>query len=66
MRPSKNAITVEPPAERLTPVAKTFDMDEPPVADSVSELPASEINYVKHRRTRSGCYTCRSRRVKVF
>jgi hypothetical protein len=21
---------------------------------------------IKHRRTRSGCYTCRSRRVKVF
>src|SRR5437868_6744088 len=23
------------------------------------------IDHVKHRRTRSGCYTCRSRRVKV-
>jgi hypothetical protein len=22
--------------------------------------------HVKHRRTRSGCYTCRQRRVKVF
>lgn len=22
--------------------------------------------HTKHRRTRSGCYTCRSRRVKVF
>lgn len=24
------------------------------------------VDHVKHRRTRSGCYTCRSRRVKVF
>lgn len=23
-------------------------------------------DHTKHRRTRSGCYTCRSRRVKVF
>lgn len=23
------------------------------------------MDHVKHRRTRSGCYTCRSRRVKV-
>lgn len=23
------------------------------------------LDHVKHRRTRSGCYTCRSRRVKV-
>lgn len=27
-------------------------------------LPASQ-DHVKHRRTRSGCYTCRERRVKV-
>lgn len=26
---------------------------------------APGIDHVKHRRTRSGCYTCRSRRVKV-
>ena len=24
------------------------------------------VEQVKHRRTRSGCYTCRARRVKVF
>jgi hypothetical protein len=23
------------------------------------------LDHIKHRRTRSGCYTCRSRRVKV-
>lgn len=66
MKPSKNTTLVVPPAESLIPVAKTFDMEDTPVSDSVSELPTSEINYVKHRRTRSGCYTCRSRRVKVF
>ena len=27
--------------------------------------PAHGSEHVKHRRTRSGCYTCRSRRVKV-
>ncbi len=26
---------------------------------------ASGPDHIKHRRTRSGCYTCRSRRVKV-
>lgn len=26
---------------------------------------APAVDSVKHRRTRSGCYTCRSRRVKV-
>ncbi len=26
---------------------------------------APGLDHVKHRRTRSGCYTCRSRRVKV-
>lgn len=66
MKPSKNPIIVEPPAELLTSVAKFFDMDDSSISDTVSELPTSEINYVKHRRTRSGCYTCRSRRVKVF
>ena len=66
MKPSKNPIIVEPPAELLTPVTKKLDMDDPSVSDSVSDLPTSENNYVKHRRTRSGCYTCRSRRVKVF
>lgn len=27
--------------------------------------PGMEASNVKHRRTRSGCFTCRSRRVKV-
>jgi hypothetical protein len=27
--------------------------------------PAQGSEHIKHRRTRSGCYTCRSRRVKV-
>jgi hypothetical protein len=27
---------------------------------------APGLDHIKHRRTRSGCYTCRSRRVKVF
>lgn len=27
--------------------------------------PAPGAEHVKHRRTRSGCYTCRNRRVKV-
>lgn len=26
---------------------------------------APMLDHIKHRRTRSGCYTCRSRRVKV-
>jgi hypothetical protein len=26
---------------------------------------APGLDHIKHRRTRSGCYTCRSRRVKV-
>ena len=31
----------------------------------VRRRPAAGSDHVKHRRTRSGCYTCRSRRVKV-
>ncbi len=27
---------------------------------------APGLDHIKHRRTRSGCYTCRSRRVKVI
>ena len=31
----------------------------------VRRRPPPGSDQVKHRRTRSGCYTCRSRRVKV-
>lgn len=30
-----------------------------------SQLTMTEQSQTKHRRTRSGCFTCRSRRVKV-
>lgn len=29
-------------------------------------IPMSVSEHIKHRRTRSGCFTCRSRRVKVI
>ena len=29
------------------------------------QIISTEPEHVKHRRTRSGCYTCRGRRVKV-
>ena len=31
----------------------------------VRRRPPPRSDHVKHRRTRSGCYTCRSRRVKA-
>lgn len=48
--------------KRPEPIRQTYDANEtypapPPV------LPVTE--HVKHRRTRSGCLTCRARRVKV-
>jgi hypothetical protein len=43
-----------------------YDHD-PSLYDQTSGIPqgAMEAAGVKHRRTRSGCFTCRSRRVKV-
>ncbi|KAL8807789.1 MAG: hypothetical protein Q9182_000438 [Xanthomendoza sp. 2 TL-2023] len=35
-----------------------------PQADSVNHRAALGTEHTKHRRTRSGCYTCRQRRVK--
>jgi hypothetical protein len=40
---------------------------DPSLYNQTAGLPpnAMEVSAVKHRRTRSGCFTCRSRRVKV-
>lgn len=37
----------------------------PPKASTKTRQRSSGQDSVKHRRTRSGCYTCRERRVKV-
>lgn len=39
---------------------------EPHRAAEASQRLLPEVDHVKHRRTRSGCYTCRGRRVKVL
>jgi len=36
-----------------------------PKAQKSRRRSAPGLDHIKHRRTRSGCYTCRSRRVKV-
>lgn len=36
-----------------------------PKAQRSRRKSAPGLDHIKHRRTRSGCYTCRSRRVKV-
>ena len=52
-------------------LARWFEQDggglvqEPKGAPRIRRRVASSGDLVKHRRTRSGCYTCRSRRVKV-
>lgn len=51
-------------------IARWFEQD-PDVGASAPKAPvkvkrrAANSDHVKHRRTRSGCFTCRSRRVKV-
>lgn len=40
-------------------------MEAGSVAGIHQPIPPS-TDHVKHRRTRSGCYTCRGRRVKVL
>lgn len=37
-----------------------------PKAQRSRRKSAPGLDHIKHRRTRSGCYTCRSRRVKVW
>lgn len=37
-----------------------------PKAQRSRRKSAPGLDHIKHRRTRSGCFTCRSRRVKVF
>ena len=39
---------------------------QPKSATEAESHPSATKEQVKHRRTRSGCYTCRGRRVKVF
>ncbi|KAI1165094.1 hypothetical protein F5B18DRAFT_670218 [Nemania serpens] len=39
--------------------------EQKPQGNRNKKKSAPGIDHVKHRRTRSGCYTCRSRRVKV-
>ena len=52
-------------------LARWFDHDSdnsaagPKAAARVRRRLPPGSDQVKHRRTRSGCYTCRSRRVKV-
>ena len=52
-------------------LARWFDLDSnnsaaaPRGAARVRRRIPPGSDHVKHRRTRSGCYTCRSRRVKV-
>lgn len=38
----------------------------PQITSNASKYCSPDLDPVKHRRTRSGCYTCRSRRVKVL
>lgn len=40
-------------------------VNAPPKANRSRRKSSQTGEHVKHRRTRSGCYTCRSRRVKV-
>jgi hypothetical protein len=42
-----------------------YDPDTSDIYGQQVHLPTMEAANVKHRRTRSGCFTCRSRRVKV-
>lgn len=59
--------------QNLPPVNlnRWFDLDSdtstpnPKGIGRVRRRPPPGSDHVKHRRTRSGCYTCRSRRVKV-
>ena len=51
-------------------LARWFEQDEmsshaPKSAVRMRRRTQAGADHVKHRRTRSGCYTCRSRRVKV-
>ncbi|KAI1327153.1 hypothetical protein F5Y16DRAFT_205060 [Xylariaceae sp. FL0255] len=47
------------------PEASSFQPPKPPPSSSRSRKKSVQgPDHVKHRRTRSGCYTCRSRRVK--
>lgn len=65
------ALLIDAPNLSSANVARWFDHD----ADNQIPAPKSTTrvrrrmppgsDHVKHRRTRSGCYTCRSRRVKV-
>lgn len=47
---------------RPDPSASMFESES---AAQIRPGAAGAGEHVKHRRTRSGCYTCRSRRVKV-
>ena len=52
-------------------LARWFEQDNGPFTQEQKGAPrirrrvASSGDLIKHKRTRSGCYTCRSRRVKV-
>jgi hypothetical protein len=45
---------------------RAMDMPAPPGSARSRRRSVQTGEHVKHRRTRSGCYTCRNRRVKVF
>jgi hypothetical protein len=54
------AFWYRPPPEPL------YEHDAAMFSDGTGMQPnAMEAAAIKHKRTRSGCYTCRSRRVKV-
>ena len=38
---------------------------DPSIAAAQSQMPGEPPEQKKHKRTRSGCFTCRSRRIKV-
>jgi len=64
-------ISVEAQALSSANLARWFDLDSdnsapgPKGAARVRRRAPPDSDHIKHRRTRSGCYTCRSRRVKV-
>ncbi|KAI9839307.1 MAG: hypothetical protein M1819_003302 [Sarea resinae] len=53
-----------PQSQSYGNIRRAGDVDRAKENARLRRKPASGADHVKHRRTRSGCYTCRSRRVK--
>lgn len=61
----ENAASTSPQNGAYYPgVSESSIHHQPPKAQRTRRKPVSGPDHVKHRRTRSGCFTCRSRRVK--